>query len=279
MSKKERIAVKIELNKEILCTKKFFLDEKLDSVREKLKSKIGNSIFLEKGESPIDLEDEKDFTLEEVIKDNHLILKNGEQNDSGVKIMVNNQVIGSKNCSLEDNLKNLRNLLKNDIKSDFLFLDKEETEIDVDGEEDFTIKEILNSGFVKIKSNLFPPSISNYKYNTNNSSTFSSVEQSSFSRTSTIQEKIQFDLSKYEVINKEEDVTFYRYSKVKGKSNHELVYHYYYDKFESNDYRKAYIVLFVGKTGDGKSTGINAFFNVIKGIQLTDDYRFILVEE
>lgn len=277
MSKK--ISVKIELNNEILCSKKFELNENLDSIREKLKSKIGNSKFLEKGENPIEFEDEKDFSLEEVIKDNKLILKNEEQNDSGVKIMVNNQVIAHKNCTLEENLQNLRNLLLNDIKSEFTFLDKEGIQIDVEDEKEFTIKELLSNGCIKIKSNLSPAPILNTSTTLKSSNSLSSIEQSSISRTSTIQEKIQFDFSKYEVIKKEEDVTFYRYSNVKAKSNHELVYNYFYDKFESNDYRKAYIVLFVGKTGDGKSTGINAFFNVIKGIQLSDDFRFILIEE
>ena len=41
----------------------------------------------------------------------------------------------------------------------------------------------------------------------------------------------------------------------------------------------AYVILFCGKTGDGKSTAINAFFNIIKGIELEDNYRFILVTE
>ena len=41
----------------------------------------------------------------------------------------------------------------------------------------------------------------------------------------------------------------------------------------------AYILLFVGKTGDGKSTAINSFFNKIKGIKIEDKYRFILIEE
>ena len=35
----------------------------------------------------------------------------------------------------------------------------------------------------------------------------------------------------------------------------------------------------MGKTGDGKSTAINSFFNIIKGIKIEDKYRFILIEE
>ena len=94
--------IKIELDKKILFTKKFILDEKLDSVREKLKTKIGNSQLLDKGEGPIEYEDEKDFTLEEVIKDNILILSSAENNNdsgAGVKIMINDKnALTNVNC-------------------------------------------------------------------------------------------------------------------------------------------------------------------------------------
>lgn len=87
------------------------------------------------------------------------------------------------------------------------------------------------------------------------------------------------DFSKYEIIKKRKDLTIYKYSNVKRESNHELVYQYFYDSFEASDYEKAYVVLFCGKTGDGKSTALNAFFNIIKGIELKDNYRFILITE
>ena len=45
------------------------------------------------------------------------------------------------------------------------------------------------------------------------------------------------------------------------------------------DDHNAYVVLFCGKTGDGKTTAINAFFNIIKGIEIDDPYRFILITE
>ena len=38
-------------------------------------------------------------------------------------------------------------------------------------------------------------------------------------------------------------------------------------------------MLFFGKVGDGKITAINALFNIIKGIKLEDNYRFILITE
>ena len=74
-------------------------------------------------------------------------------------------------------------------------------------------------------------------------------------------------------------MTYYRYSKIEKKEIHKLVYQYNFDEYDISDENYAYVVLFVGKTGDGKTTAINSIFNIIKGIQLEDEYRFILIEE
>jgi len=91
--------------------------------------------------------------------------------------------------------------------------------------------------------------------------------------------KIVMDFSKYEVFEKKDNLTIYKYSKKERKSNRELVYQYFYDEFNinDNDNDNAFIILFFGKIGDGKSTAINAIFNIIKGIELEDNYRFILI--
>ena len=76
-----------------------------------------------------------------------------------------------------------------------------------------------------------------------------------------------------------DNLTIYKYSNTERISPDNLIYQYFYDKFEGKDYENAYIIIFIGKTGDGKTTAINAFFNIIKGIKLEDNYRYILVEE
>ena len=83
----------------------------------------------------------------------------------------------------------------------------------------------------------------------------------------------------YEVLEIMDDFKIYKYSNVQRTNPHKLIYEYYYDKFEGEDYLKSKIILFIGKTGDGKTTAINAFFNILKGIKLEDKYRFILVKE
>ena len=84
------------------------------------------------------------------------------------------------------------------------------------------------------------------------------------------------DFSKHEILEKTDTLITYRYSKMPKQSNHKLVYQYFYDVYDPEDYHNAYVILFCGKTGDGKTTAINALFNIIKGISLEDNYRFIL---
>ena len=83
----------------------------------------------------------------------------------------------------------------------------------------------------------------------------------------------------YDVLEIMDDFKIYKYSNVQRTNPHKLIYEYRYDKFDGEEYRKAKVILFIGKTGDGKTTAINAFFNILKGIKLEDKYRFVLIQE
>ena len=90
------------------------------------------------------------------------------------------------------------------------------------------------------------------------------------------------DLSncKFSGKSKNQKLTFYIYSeeeRIEDKSNQ--TYQYNYDHLSEFEKRDAKIVLFVGRTGDGKQTAINAFFNLIKGVKLEDNYRVYLIHE
>ena len=168
-------------------------------------------------------------------------------------------------CSINypetDNLKSLRELLKNKIKVNFKFLDEDGNKIDEDDEEYFKLGDFFQNNIIKLKlfSNLIIDEEELYKNNISS---------------------IPSEINKnYEVIRKQEDIVIYKYSNIERESNYPLVYQYFYDTFEIDDYKNAYVMLFVGKTGDGKSTAINELFNIIKGIKLEDKYRFILIKE
>lgn len=74
----------------------------------------------------------------------------------------------------------------------------------------------------------------------------------------------------------------YDFSHILEKRDDLILNKYYisiFDKYNVDDYSDGYVVLFYSKTGDGKTTAINAFFNIVKGVQLEDNYRFILIFE
>ena len=195
-----------------------------------------------------------------------------------VKVELDGEIKFTKPFELNETLKSIREKIKEKIGEAF-FLHKEGYVIDKEDENEYNLEDILlDSKIIKLKSR--ETNESNKKeLNNNNSNPIINENKESNNIKNTKKIKIQFDLSKYEEIDKKEDLVIYRYSKVERQSDHKLVYQYFYDKFDINDYKVAYIILFVGKTGDGKSTAINAFFNIIKGIQLEDNFRFILIEE
>ena len=83
----------------------------------------------------------------------------------------------------------------------------------------------------------------------------------------------------YDILEIKDNLRIYKYCNNPRKNPHKLIFQYFYDEFNKKDYEKVYVLLFIGKTGDGKSTAINALFNIIKGIKLQDKYRFILIKE
>ena len=90
------------------------------------------------------------------------------------------------------------------------------------------------------------------------------------------------DFSKYRLIKTSSNgkIKFFKYSDISRIEEKEhFVYHYPYDNLSVSEIKEARVVLFAGKTGDGKSTAINVFFNIIKGIKLEYTYRFILIDE
>ena len=170
----------------------------------------------------------------------------------------------------EMHLDKCRELINKSIKGNFVFLDKDGNNVEEEDEKEFFIEDILNNGEIKLKQDIIdsPP-----------------TTPMDTKKEDTPREKIhkptnkEIYFSKYEVQEKRDDLTIYKYSSKERQSTHELVYQYFYDEFNINDYDNAYVILFCGKTGDEKTTAINAFFNIIKGIKLEDNYIFILITE
>ena len=242
----DKKVLKFELNGKILFSKPFQTNDKLIFLREKIIEKMKNSFnFLDRGSNPVNIEDENNFIIDDILDGQIVKLKSIEDFSSKefkLNIFLSDKKICSMNLDKDIQLNQLRKLIKNEVEGKFKFLDIEGNDIEEIEEKDFIIDNILNNGDIKIK-------------------------------------KIVIDFSKYEVFENKDNLTIYKYSNKERKSNRELVYQYFYDEFNTNDNDNAYIILFFGRIGEGKSTAINALFNIIKGIEIEDNYRYILITD
>ena len=224
-------------------------------------------LFVDKNEKTIVKEDEENFKLEDITTDKLIKLKSIESN---INIFLNDNNICTIEYPKDKNLGEIREIINQSTEENFIFLDLNDNSIDIEDETDYNAEDILRDTLIKISSK---------STNINLDSTSNSSKSDNENIKNTKSNKNKPDLSKYDVIEKRDNITFYKYSKVERQSNHELVFLYHFDNFDVEDYSNAFVVLFCGKTGDGKTTAINAFFNIVKGVKLEDDYRFILIEE
>lgn len=258
------------------------LDMKLNlkSIRNSVQDKVKeNFIFLDIEKNDINPENENNLTVEEITKDKMIYLKKVENETTKIKIMLQNNEICTINYSETQKVSELRNILKDKIKEDFIFLDEDEIDVDIQCEHSLLVSEILKDYTIKIKANnstLITPSNEEEQKELNK---MENKEQEEFINKKDENINIIKDFSQYDILEKMEDLTIYKYSNIKGISKHENVYEYYYDKLDERDIKDATVMLFCGKTGHGKTTALNAIFNIIKGIKLEDNYRFILITE
>ena len=259
---------KIEFDGKIIFSKPLVLTESVSNIRDIIKDRVPASfVFLDQQKNIIDKSDEADWKLEDIIN-GKIIQIQTEGNNSNIlsdptdsKGMNINICDGNKKiCSINSNIKikldQIRKLISDKIKDEFIFIDPDNNDVEKNDEKDFSIEDMLQDDTINIKLKKVE-----------------NVEKPKKKR------NINFDFSKYKIIKKRDDLTIYLYSEKERVSNHQLVYQYFFDQFDGADFDNAYVVLFCGKTGDGKTTAINAFFNIIKGITLEDNYRFILIKE
>jgi hypothetical protein len=142
--------IKIELDGEIICSKPLVLNDNLISIREKIKNRINSSfLFLDKDANTIYKEDENDYLLEDITIGNVIKLTT-KSIKSIIKIELDGKIIGSKPLFLSDNLISIREKLKNEINTSFLFLDEDGNEIYMEDENDFLLKDIINGKLIKL---------------------------------------------------------------------------------------------------------------------------------
>ena len=151
--KKEKIRININNGTKRLL-KKLDINIRLSQLRELLKNDIKEEFhFIEKNEKEdysISESDEKEFFLKDILdpKENIIYIKTMINK---IVLLLEKDKLEEINCADEINLNDLRKL-SNKMDENLVFIDKEEYEIDKEQENDFKAKEIINDGYIKVKS-------------------------------------------------------------------------------------------------------------------------------
>lgn len=311
--------IKLDLDEKRIGSKPLSPEDCLTLVRKKIINKVKKESynFLDMNGKKIEEDQEKLYKLKDIIVNDNIIKLESAKEQTNLRIILNNTQEYFSIFDKNEKLNELRNSIKNIINQNFCFLDEDENEIEIEDELYYTIKDILNkksNDLIKIVSSSFkdaPPVELNKPNNKQTPEASKQVEEKStdleyykfydptptknnyiclnkisniisFEKEQEINKIVKkiLDFNKYEFYGYKKDLKIYKYSKLEAQKPFELVHLHYYDKFIMEyDEENAYVILFCGKTGDGKTTAINALFNIIKGIKMEDKSRFILIDE
>jgi len=141
------------LNGKPLNAKKFKSTETLDNVRKLLKNKIDSTVLFFQKEMPIDINDENEFTLEDIEDKGKIYLMNESSNTKSFEVYLNNQLLTKYEGNDEEKIIKIRKHLGNQMSSEAKFLLQNETVIeneDEDGDDGFKISDIIKDNIIYI---------------------------------------------------------------------------------------------------------------------------------
>ena len=224
MSKK---IIKIDLEGTIIDSKPLFLNDSLTIVRDKIKEKAKIPfLFLDQEGNDVSKDDENDYSLTDIIVGNIIKIKPSKINESKIKVILNKNLVSDIKCEKDLSLKDLRKLILNIVKEEFIFLDMDGNKVEKEDEQDYKIEDILVNESIKIIPNQLqntfkeaPPANPANESSENNHKIFNEDKI-------TNNKNKNIDFSKYDIINKRNDLTTYKYSDIIPISKHELVREY-----------------------------------------------------
>ena len=127
--------------------------ETLDNVRKLLKNKIDSTVLFFQNEMPIDINDENEFTLEDIEDKGKIYLMNESSNTKSFEVYLNNQLLTKYEGNDEEKIIKIRKHLGNQMSSEAKFLLQNETVIeneDEDGDDGFKISDIIKDNIIYI---------------------------------------------------------------------------------------------------------------------------------
>ncbi|BFU22701.1 Type II/IV secretion system protein/Septin/AIG1 family/50S ribosome-binding GTPase, putative [Entamoeba histolytica] len=146
-----RVVVRFILNGKFLATKPLNSQDKLKTVREKLKEKMSDSQhFLTKDGDPIDKNDEECFTIGDVIDETRIINIKGTEDKKGIRIKINDKIITTIEIDTKTYLSDVRKIVQN-IPDSAYFYTLDNDKIERNTEEEFIVEDIINNEEINLK--------------------------------------------------------------------------------------------------------------------------------
>lgn len=146
-------AIKIELDEIALGIKVLNLTDSLTSIRDKIKDKINTPYaFLNKRGLRLTI-DEKSMKLKDIVVGKTMKLKSLKICYKEVEIYLNDQIIFSRSFTAKETLEEIRKVLLNQIKEDFIFFDSFGSLIEKSNESIYHFEDIIiDNKLIRLKS-------------------------------------------------------------------------------------------------------------------------------
>ncbi|BFU24139.1 hypothetical protein conserved [Entamoeba histolytica] len=254
--------IRIKINDKVLTTLEIDNKTKINIIRTLVQNIPESAHFYTIDNDKIERDEEEDYIVQDIINNEEINLKEEKENTSEeenvtIKINLNGKLFMKKQLNKNTSLANIRKKLEivTCVTKGFVFKDQEGCEISTDKEKSLKLSYILHDNIFDITE----------KEESDTSPTNTSAHGTSQNNT--------INVSKQNI-------------PIKGSKrlqNHEegklKIYLYPNEPFNHKDENDAIAILVVGETGSGKTTLLNSFVNALYGIKITDDFRYIIINE
>ncbi|BFU21273.1 Zeta toxin/Type II/IV secretion system protein/Elongation factor Tu GTP binding domain/Septin/AIG1 family/50S ribosome-binding GTPase, putative [Entamoeba histolytica] len=277
-----KIGIRIKINDKVLTTIEIDNKTTINIIRTLVQNIPESAHFYTLDNDKIERDEEEEFTVEDIINNEEINLKEEKENipeinDITIGICLNGKPLIKKQFNKTNSLSDVRKEIENvkQIPKDFVFEDLEGFKIPIDDEQSLKLTSILYNNKINITTEVTgvsEPSTTTSLLGSPNNST---IPGNSLTNSITSDISLSNNTCIFEPNIPIE-------GSIRLKSHEEgmlKIYLYPNEPFNQKDESDAIAILVVGQTGSGKTTLLNSFVNALYGIKITDDFRYIIINE
>ena len=257
-------------------------ENKLNKIRKLIFGKIKvDFIFLDSDGNSIDKEDEKDYSVEDILSNEAIKIKSMDNELKRMHIQRGRspkvpEIM--KQSQLSYSLLNKKRNMEMDIKKNEV---SKLISVYLDNNQLTVIKLKLNDSLDLIRKNIFKKVPENSLFTLENGDKIEITDESGITLQDILIDNKKIFMSsnkKFEPIQIEKNTPIEGSEEI-GKIGHLKIYKYPNIKLSDVEESSSISLLVVGQTGSGKTTLLNAFINALMDIKITDDFRYKIIVE